>query len=195
MRARALAGPTRRPADPGAMSKHDGNPPAKTGSKRHLRLSRLDRRPGQATTVSRSSPLCNTVRVWTPSHSSVLTCHRHVRAPVGRFLSGTSAKEAATCRTRDPLRSPRGPAALEDYYANRHIAYATEQMPNVIGAEKLRVVAAPGADAPPDYRVSWLAHDSISDLQAGIGSPPGRAVLSDLENLRLVCHSRAAVLS
>ena len=83
---------------------------------------------------------------------------------------------------RDPLRPPRGPAAFEDYYANRHIAYATEQMPNVIGAENLRVVGAPGADAPPCYRVSWLAYESISDLQAGIGSPPGRAVLPDLEN-------------
>jgi uncharacterized protein (TIGR02118 family) len=77
---------------------------------------------------------------------------------------------------------PEDPAAFEDHYATRHIAYATEQMPNIIGAEKLQVVAAPGADAPPYYRISWLAYDSISDLQAGIGSPPGRAVLSDLGN-------------
>lgn len=55
---------------------------------------------------------------------------------------------------------PEDPAALEVYHANRHIPYATEQMPNVIGAENLRVVAAPGAgsdqfDRRPGER-SWL---------------------------------------
>ncbi len=40
---------------------------------------------------------------------------------------------------------PEDPAAFEVYYANRHIPYATEQMPNVTGAENLRVAGAPGA--------------------------------------------------
>jgi hypothetical protein len=39
----------------------------------------------------------------------------------------------------------------------------------------------PGANAPPYYRVSCLSYATISDLQAGIASQPGRAVLADLE--------------
>jgi uncharacterized protein (TIGR02118 family) len=77
---------------------------------------------------------------------------------------------------------PKDAAAFEDYYANRHIPYATESMPNVIDAENLRVTGAPDAQAPPYYRVSWLAYASLSDLQAGISSEAGRAVLGDLEN-------------
>ena len=77
---------------------------------------------------------------------------------------------------------PKDPAAFEDYYANRHIPYATENMPSVIGAENLRVIGASEADPPPYYRVSWLAYADMFDLQAGISSEPGRAVLGDLEN-------------
>jgi uncharacterized protein (TIGR02118 family) len=77
---------------------------------------------------------------------------------------------------------PEDPAAFEDYYTNLHIPYATEHMPNVIGAENLRVIGASDADAPPYYRVSWLAYETTSDLKAGIGSQHGRAVLADLEN-------------
>ena len=77
---------------------------------------------------------------------------------------------------------PEDPSAFEDYYANRHIPYATDHMPNVIGAENLRVIESPGAEAPPYYRVPWLAYASISELHAGIDSHPGRAVLADLEN-------------
>jgi uncharacterized protein (TIGR02118 family) len=61
---------------------------------------------------------------------------------------------------------PEDPAAFEDYYANRHIPYATDHMPNGVGAENLRVIGAPDADPPPYYRASWLAYASISDLQA-----------------------------
>jgi uncharacterized protein (TIGR02118 family) len=103
---------------------------------------------------------------------------RRLNIPLGSICKGGSRHAEA----RDPLRPPRRPAAFEDYYANRHIPYATDHMPNVIGAENLRVIGAPDADDPPYYRVSWLAYESISDLQAGIGSQPGRAVLADLEN-------------
>jgi hypothetical protein len=45
---------------------------------------------------------------------------------------------------------PEDAAAFEDYYANRHIPYAADPMPNVIGAEKLRVSDRRGDD--PDLR-------------------------------------------
>lgn len=77
---------------------------------------------------------------------------------------------------------PKDPAAFEDYYTHRHIPYATENMPNVIDAENLRVTRAPDTDTPPFYRVSWLAYADLSDLQAGITSEAGQAVLGDLEN-------------
>ncbi|HEY6496492.1 MAG TPA: EthD family reductase [Trebonia sp.] len=38
---------------------------------------------------------------------------------------------------------PDDPAAFEDYYANRHIPYASTHMPGVCGAENMKVVSGP----------------------------------------------------
>ncbi len=64
----------------------------------------------------------------------------------------------------------------------RHIPYASGHMPNVVGAENLRIVAAADVDAPRYYRVSWLTYERLADFRAGADSQPGRAVLADLEN-------------
>lgn len=78
---------------------------------------------------------------------------------------------------------PVDPAAFEDYYATRHIPYATERMPRVTGAENLRIVGTPDGDPPPYHRISQLAYTSMDDLRAGIASDDGRAVIADLANL------------
>jgi len=77
---------------------------------------------------------------------------------------------------------PADPAAFEDYYANRHIPYATAHMPGVTGAENLRVFGTPDDDRPPYYRISQLAYASMDDLRAGITSDDGKAVIADLAN-------------
>lgn len=77
---------------------------------------------------------------------------------------------------------PADPAAFEDYYADRHIPYASEHMAGVRGAEHLRITATPAGDKPPYYRISQMTYDSVADLQAGIESDEGRAVLADLDN-------------
>jgi uncharacterized protein (TIGR02118 family) len=77
---------------------------------------------------------------------------------------------------------PGDPPAFEDYYANQHIPFAADHMPNVIDAENLRVTGALDVDASPYYRISSLTYHSTADLQAGISSQLGRAVLADLEN-------------
>lgn len=75
---------------------------------------------------------------------------------------------------------PTDPDAFEDYHANRHVPYASQHMPNVRGAENLRITGAPDGAAPPYYRITQLSYDSVEDLHAGLASDEGRAVLADL---------------
>jgi uncharacterized protein (TIGR02118 family) len=77
---------------------------------------------------------------------------------------------------------PDDPAAFEDYYAHRHIPYATEHMPNVTGAHNQRVIGAPGAGQPPLYRISEMTYDNAATLHEALASEGGRAVLADLDN-------------
>lgn len=77
---------------------------------------------------------------------------------------------------------PADPAAFEDYYVSRHIPYAAEHMPNVRGAENMRVLSTPEGGPAPYYRVSQLSYDSVTDLLAGIASADGRSTIADLGN-------------
>lgn len=77
---------------------------------------------------------------------------------------------------------PRDPAAFEDYYANRHIPYAAEHMPNVRGAENMRVISTPDGSPSPYYRVSLMSYDSVDDLLAGLASGDGQSTIADIAN-------------
>jgi len=77
---------------------------------------------------------------------------------------------------------PADPAAFEDYYANRHVPYASEHMPNVRGAESMRVISNKDGSPSPYYRVSQMSYDSFADLLAGLASDDGRSTLADLAN-------------
>ena len=77
---------------------------------------------------------------------------------------------------------PDDPDAFEDYYANRHIPYASKHMPNVRDAENLRITGTTEGATPPYYRIAQLTYDSLVDLHAGITSDEGKAVIADLAN-------------
>jgi uncharacterized protein (TIGR02118 family) len=99
-------------------------------------------------------------------------------------LSGQ--KEAAVPKLIILYGRPDDPAAFEDYYANRHIPYASEHMPGVTGAENLRITGTgdggPGEGEPPYYRVSQLSYASMDDLRSGLASAEGNATIADLAN-------------
>lgn len=77
---------------------------------------------------------------------------------------------------------PEDPAAFEEYYASRHIPYASTHMPNVRGAQNMRVISTSEGSPAPYYRVSQLSYDSMADLRAGIASADGRSTIADLDN-------------
>jgi hypothetical protein len=75
-------------------------------------------------------------------------------------------------------RHPVDTAAFEDYYANRHIPYAAKHMPNVRGAENMRVISTADGSPAPYYRVT-------AELRQH-GGPTGR----DRFRRRAVHHRR-----
>lgn len=77
---------------------------------------------------------------------------------------------------------PEDPAAFEDYYASRHIPYAVEHMPDVTGAQNLRVLGTAKGEARGYYRISQMTFGSAEALRAAISSDGGRATLADLDN-------------
>ena len=77
---------------------------------------------------------------------------------------------------------PEDPAAFEDYYAKRHIPYASKHMPNVRGAHNMRVISASGGGPSPFYRVSQMTYESVDDLRAEIASTDGQSTIADLTN-------------
>ena len=72
--------------------------------------------------------------------------------------------------------------AFEGYYANTHIPYAGEHMPNVRDAQNSRVVGTSNGSRPPYYRISHLTYDDSAALREGIESEDGRSVIADLAN-------------
>lgn len=82
---------------------------------------------------------------------------------------------------------PRDPAAFEEYYAKRHLPFASENMPRVTDAENLKILGSvPDSNEDdheaPYYRISQMTYDNVEDLRAGISSQQGTSVLADLEN-------------
>jgi hypothetical protein len=76
---------------------------------------------------------------------------------------------------------PEDPAAFEDY-ANRDIPYATDRMPNVIGAENPRVIGAPDADPPPYYRARGSPTQASLTCRPESGHGPGGLCWPIIEN-------------
>ena len=51
---------------------------------------------------------------------------------------------------------PEDLAAFENYYANRHLPWASETMPGVQAAQLRRVLGTPGGETPPYYRIAEM---------------------------------------
>lgn len=77
---------------------------------------------------------------------------------------------------------PEDPAAFEEYYATQHLPWAGETMPGVKAAQLCRVLATPGGDPPPYYRVAEMTWDDERSLRAALASEEGQAVLDDTKN-------------
>ncbi len=77
---------------------------------------------------------------------------------------------------------PANPAAFEDYYANRHLPWASETMPGVKAAQLRRVLATPGGDPPPYYRTAEMTWTDEESLRAALASEEGQDVLADTSN-------------
>src|SRR3954453_1182168 len=74
---------------------------------------------------------------------------------------------------------PTDAAAFEDYYANTHVPLAAK-MPQVKRFEATRVVASPGADQPPYYRIAELWFDSQDSMQQAMSSTEGQDTVDDI---------------
>ena len=76
---------------------------------------------------------------------------------------------------------PSDPSAFEDYYANTHVPLAAK-MPEVKRFEATRVLATPGGDQPPFYRIAELWFESQDTMQQAMGSPEGQDTVNDIPN-------------
>jgi uncharacterized protein (TIGR02118 family) len=76
---------------------------------------------------------------------------------------------------------PVDPAAFDAYYESRHVPIA-KRIPGLraldISTGPVMTPAGPG----PYHVVGTLSFDSMSALQAGLGSPEGQAAAADLAN-------------
>lgn len=76
---------------------------------------------------------------------------------------------------------PTDPQAFDDYYEKTHTPLAKK----IPGLRALEVSSGPinSPQGPaPYHRVAILTFDSMADLQAGMGSPEGRAAGGDIPN-------------
>src|SRR4051812_32954135 len=74
---------------------------------------------------------------------------------------------------------PSDPAAFGDCYANPRVPPAAK-MPDVKRFEATRVLATPGGEQPPYYRIAELWFDSQDTLQQAMGSPEGQETVNDI---------------
>lgn len=77
---------------------------------------------------------------------------------------------------------PEDPAEFEDYYAKRHLPWASRAMPGVTGAQLRRVLGTMGGERPPYYRTAEMSWENQEVLSAALASEEGQAVLADTEN-------------
>lgn len=77
-------------------------------------------------------------------------------------------------------KTPTDAAAFDKYYAATHIPLA-KKIPGLRGYEISRGPVASPAGASGVHLVATLTFDSLSALQAGLGSPEGQAAAGDVQ--------------
>ena len=76
---------------------------------------------------------------------------------------------------------PEDPDAFEEYYASTHVPLV-HKIPNLQRFEAARIVATPDGGEPPYYRIGELYFEDMEQLQAGLSSHEGQAVVADMQN-------------
>lgn len=57
-----------------------------------------------------------------------------------------------------------------------------EKIPNLQRFERAKIVAIPDGSEPPYYRIGELYFEDVEQMQAGLASEEGQAVVADLQN-------------
>jgi uncharacterized protein (TIGR02118 family) len=78
-------------------------------------------------------------------------------------------------------KTPADPAAFDAHYASTHIPLA-KQMPGVTRYEISTGPVTTPQGASPYHLAAVISFDTIEALQAGLGSPEGKAAARDLGN-------------
>jgi uncharacterized protein (TIGR02118 family) len=73
------------------------------------------------------------------------------------------------------------PDAFEEYYASTHVPLV-QQIPNLQRFEAAKIVATPDGSEPPYYRIGELYFEDMEQMQAGLSSSEGQAVVADMQN-------------
>ena len=77
---------------------------------------------------------------------------------------------------------PADPDAFEAHYLSTH-APLVDAVPGLVRQETARLLGMPDGSAPPYYRTATLYFEDAASLQAGLGSPEGRATAKDATEL------------
>ncbi len=70
---------------------------------------------------------------------------------------------------------------FEEHYANTHVPLV-QKIPNLHRFEAARIVATPDGGEPPYYRIGELYFEDMEQMQAGLSSSEGQAVVADMQN-------------
>ena len=76
---------------------------------------------------------------------------------------------------------PTSPSDFEAYYVDSHDPLV-DKIPGLKRKEYARATGAPGGGEPAYYRIAELYFDNQQDLETGINSLEGQAVVRDLGN-------------
>ena len=76
---------------------------------------------------------------------------------------------------------PEDPDAFEQHYANTHVPLV-ENILNLQRFEPAKIVATPDGGEPPYYRIGELYFEDMEQMQAGLSSDEGQAVVADMQN-------------
>lgn len=76
---------------------------------------------------------------------------------------------------------PTDPDAFERYYAATHMPLA-RTIPHLERIEAGKVIASPGGEEPPYYRIAELWFADMETLQTAMGTEEGKAAGADVAN-------------
>ncbi len=76
---------------------------------------------------------------------------------------------------------PEDPEAFEEHYASTHVPLV-RGIPNLQRFEPARIVATPDGSEPSYYRIGELYFEDMEQMQAGLSSDEGQAVVADMQN-------------